>query len=573
MSRDESGSISHKFLQRIFPIDTKLVVIIDDRADVWQWSPNLIKVNPYCFFVGTGDINAMYLPKQTDGTGTSAPLAGAPPDESGSTGNSDTANGSDTAMNGTEPAASELAKDEEITDIEKQLVAMASCDAEALKEQAHQQEEIAKEQIAERPLQKMQEMLDKQDEKEATNTQPTSEQEGQLQPETIHPKRHSLLQNNDEELVYLQDTLERVHKTFFDEYDRRAAGSYGGRVAMLRGERAQKVRPGDELQIVPDIKDIMPQMRSEVLKGVVICFTGVIPQGTDHQLSDLGMWARSFGAVVLPNLTKSTTHVIAHKDRRTSKVRQAAKHPKIGIVDVSWLTECFSRWRRVSETPHAIEVERDHHASQESLPFDELEDGVVLSESESTGAEDGAATLPDDVEDEGEEFDEDDVNADDKPPALNENWSAEDWSAMHAEVDAFLDESSDNNDDDDEAGQSDASNQSNRSGRSKRSSSSPRKRKREPTESADASDAEMTDASVNGDGSELQKRKKRALERTTGLANVAVVVADKSSGLPSPDTTGPEEENQDDDNDLEALFLAGLEGPPEDEDGQLQQAS
>jgi len=556
VSRDESGSISHKFLQRIFPIDTKLVVIIDDRADVWQWSPNLIKVNPYCFFVGTGDINAMFLPKHIDGTGTPPPPPppSASADDSGSTVNADTTNGASATVNGTESIATESTKDEEITDIEKQLVAMASCDAEVLKEQAHQQEEIAKEQIAERPLQKMQEMLDKKDEQEATNAQPTSEQEGQPQAESVLPKqRHSVLQNNDEELVYLQDTLERVHKSFFDEYDRRVAGSHGGRVAVLRGERAPKVRPGDELQIVPDIKDIMPQMRSDVLKGVVICFTGVIPQGTDHQLSDLGMWARSFGAVVLPNLTKSTTHVIAHKDRRTSKVRQAAKHPNIKIVAVSWLMECFSRWRRVSETPHLIEVERDHHGSQESLPFDELEDGVVLSESESTGAEDGAVALLDDVEDEGDDFDDDDMNEDDKPPILTE-----DWNAMNAELDAFLDES-----DSDEGGQSDASTHSNRSGRSKRSSSRPRKRKREGTESADASDAEMTDASVKGDGSELQKRKKRALERTTGLTNVAV--ADKSSGLPSPDTTGPEEENQGEDNDLEALFLAGLEEPVEEE--------
>lgn len=57
-----------------------MVVIIDDRADVWEWSPNLIKVIP-CevsltspgrykltfvkddFFVGIGDINSAFLPK------------------------------------------------------------------------------------------------------------------------------------------------------------------------------------------------------------------------------------------------------------------------------------------------------------------------------------------------------------------------------------------------------------------------------------------------------------------------------------------------------------------------------
>lgn len=540
VSRDESGSLSHKNLQRIFPIDTKLVVIIDDRADVWHWTPNLIKVTPYCFFVGTGDINAMYLPKQTDGTGASPAPPAASASDAQKTDIADAANSGSRSLNGTESTV-DSNKNEEITDIEQRLVAMASSGAEDLKEQAHKQEEIAKEQITERPLQKMQEMLDKQDEADA-NSQSSSESSEPAEAENPPPKqRHSILHNNDEELIYLQDTLERVHKTFFDEHDRRAAGAHGGRVAMLRGEKGQKVRLGDELQIVPDIKDIVPQMRSEVLKGVVICFTGVIPQGTDHQLSDLGMWARSFGAVIQPNLTKSTTHVVAHKDRRTSKVRQAARHPQIKIVTVDWLMECFSRWRRVSETPHLIEVERDHHGSQESLPFDELEDGVVLSESESTG-EDWVATLPDDNDDEGEDYDEEsELNLYEKDPIRDEEWDA-----MNAEVDEFLE----GLDTEDEGNESDAST---------------RKRKRDGTDSADGSDAEGTDISVNGDGSELQKRKRRALERTTGLANVAV--ADQSSGLPSPDTTGPEEENQDDDVDdgFAAAFVAGLEGSEENE--------
>ena len=67
LSRDESGSksppypsfrtpcgialtlspgLTQKSLQRLFPCDQSMVVIIDDRADVWEWSPNLVKVIP-----------------------------------------------------------------------------------------------------------------------------------------------------------------------------------------------------------------------------------------------------------------------------------------------------------------------------------------------------------------------------------------------------------------------------------------------------------------------------------------------------------------------------------------------
>lgn len=65
LSRDESGSthfplsnlrskliplgylgMTRKSLQRLFPCDTSMVVIIDDRQDVWDGSPNLVKVIP-----------------------------------------------------------------------------------------------------------------------------------------------------------------------------------------------------------------------------------------------------------------------------------------------------------------------------------------------------------------------------------------------------------------------------------------------------------------------------------------------------------------------------------------------
>ncbi|PWZ01428.1 hypothetical protein BCV70DRAFT_225733 [Testicularia cyperi] len=64
LSRNESGSLTRKTLSRLFPVDHSMVVIIDDREDVWRRSPNLVPVVPYEFFVGIGDINATHLPAQ-----------------------------------------------------------------------------------------------------------------------------------------------------------------------------------------------------------------------------------------------------------------------------------------------------------------------------------------------------------------------------------------------------------------------------------------------------------------------------------------------------------------------------
>lgn len=58
--RHESyGSIVDIF-RSLFPCGDDMVCIIDDREDVWNYSPNLIHVRPYFYFKNTGDINAPF---------------------------------------------------------------------------------------------------------------------------------------------------------------------------------------------------------------------------------------------------------------------------------------------------------------------------------------------------------------------------------------------------------------------------------------------------------------------------------------------------------------------------------
>lgn len=64
LSRDENQSLTSKSLDKVFPVEQDLVLVIDDRGDVWDWSPNLIKVIPYNYFQGIGDINNLQLPTQ-----------------------------------------------------------------------------------------------------------------------------------------------------------------------------------------------------------------------------------------------------------------------------------------------------------------------------------------------------------------------------------------------------------------------------------------------------------------------------------------------------------------------------
>lgn len=50
-----------KHIQRLFPYNSSMVVIIDDRADVWGNSPNLVKVVPCEFSFLLGPCNGRGL--------------------------------------------------------------------------------------------------------------------------------------------------------------------------------------------------------------------------------------------------------------------------------------------------------------------------------------------------------------------------------------------------------------------------------------------------------------------------------------------------------------------------------
>jgi RNA polymerase II subunit A C-terminal domain phosphatase len=237
------------------------------------------------------------------------------------------------------------------------------------------------------------------------------------------------------------------------------------------------------------------------------------------------MWAVSFGAHVSPNLTKSTTHVIADKDRRTSKVRQAAKHPHIKIVDRLWLFECFSRWTRVDEDQYIIPVEEDNRPIIALPTADRPEVILHLSDDEERGGmgDEDENELPESpIEEMLEDF-----NWDDFDDEINEMLESEGTQDSDLELDdappPLLSEAE-----------------------------ASRKRKL----------GDLDEDAANGAGeSRLQLRKKRAFGRTTSLTHVASA-AEESGGLPSPETTAVEEGEGDDDEagrEMEREMLAAFE--------------
>ncbi|EXJ59850.1 hypothetical protein A1O7_03997 [Cladophialophora yegresii CBS 114405] len=379
LSRDESGSMIAKNLERLFPVDTKMVVIIDDRGDVWKWSANLIRVTPFDFFVGIGDINSSFLPKKQEiqATPTAEPKM-------------ITANGADAGANG-EGERNGMAEDgtstiQNGTAALEQLIAMSGSDSPAVRElQTKDQEEIIKVQLKDKPLLKMQLQQDEKDEAEAVvngeattsqSTESDSSDSSNSSESNSGPKqkaRHSILKNDDEELIHLEATLTKVHEAFFAEYDRKRLGGKGGRVAELTGKRKEPLPSREdnegqslELRFLPDVKRVMPAMKMRVLAGVRIVFSGVLPLGTDIQNADISTWAKTFGATITDKISREVTHVIAARPG-TAKVKQAVKRG-IKVVGTPWLIASMQQWRKLDERPYLLEgVQKQKHETLSEL--------------------------------------------------------------------------------------------------------------------------------------------------------------------------------------------------------------
>lgn len=477
LSRDESGSMTAKNLQRLFPVDTKMVVIIDDRGDVWKWSPNLIKVTPYDFFVGIGDINSSFLPKRPAlRTSTKAGVASLqlPNDELAEAA---TEPESEVKTNGIAYAnavvLTESPVDTKTTPLEH-IVAMSGNENSAVREaQATSQTETLNVQMEERPLAQKQKQLEadeiaaeanaaKEDGKD-TSMPPSSEELSDME----KPK-HNLLQDHDRELFQLEESLRSVHAAFFQAYSQQMNAAKGGRVGKLIG--GHKITPTDkmDLDLIPDIKKILPAVKSRVFRGTVIVFSGVVPLGMDVASTDIAILAKSFGARIDDDVTRSTTHVVAARNR-TQKVRAAVRRGKgrIRVVSPQWLLDSIGSWQRKDEQAYLLDIEEGKNYPMEDDEILSLSesDGSGSNEASDSGTSDALRGKPirpslhltiktpsvtaDDEESDLEGIVPPENNVDDKSPV---GGTSEDWSAMHDELADFLGSDAEDDEEDDEVG-------------------------------------------------------------------------------------------------------------------------
>ncbi len=332
LSRDESGSMNFKSLKRLFPVDTSMVVIIDDRADVWQWSQNLIKVKPFEFFPDIGDINSSFLPKRRE---LSVPVE---PKQ-------------------VENATSEPKEpDSELSTIDQLIAVTGGDDANLLAEQTTQQEAALEAQKADRPLAKQQEALEASEKDDSTKDGEVSDTMDE------HDHRPILMESTDTELVLIETLLMRIHKEFYAEHPRSRTKGHHRKVAALKGSAKPSLGP----LLQADVKPIIGSIRSEVLAGTVILFSGVVPVGMEWKSNDLVIQAQMYGATVLEDIREGLTHLVAPK-KGTEKIWQALQLGGVQFVKPSWLIQSVAKWKRQPEDEHALDVDAAEYRARNGL--------------------------------------------------------------------------------------------------------------------------------------------------------------------------------------------------------------
>ncbi|KAK4442692.1 putative RNA polymerase II subunit A C-terminal domain phosphatase [Podospora aff. communis PSN243] len=555
ISRDENGNMLAKSLQRLFPVSTNMVVIIDDRADVWPRNRhNLIKVAPYDFFRGIGDINSSFLPKRKDILPTAA--AKEEPAVNGS--------GGPAKAKAPEKALDEFAEDMPVTQA-----------------QLEEQERTLEKQMKDRPLQLLQELQDREDEEAAERATVHSEDGDETRSSSPPPQRHQVLRDDDTELEFLEQHLTQLHKTYFTEYDRQQ--SHNGAATV-------------DATTIPDVGPLLDTLKSRALRGLKVVLTGIIPNEISVERSEIGQQLLSFGATILNRVSRNTTHVVVNPQRLlTEKLKQALRIPTIKIVNPEWLAACFSQWAIVDETPYLVHVDVTNWPGRRAACDSEVEEtddttkgkrgGKILrlkatAKAANTSGE--AQELDDDSDDEGDSDDQDDEEEEmalmpddlaDGQLSPVDGLKTFNWGSADAELDEFLAEGSDDEDEDDGETQD-------TEGVTDADEPTPsRKRKfdgEEETEGEGGTDSERGSQGENApprprSGQSKKLRRTQSVRGTSSLRNQYVSDADgdgdRDSSLPTPQGTGDEEDIKGDvelkdldeaDPDLEAELEAEL---------------
>lgn len=257
------------YCRALFPCGDDLVCIIDDREDVWQGCGNLVQVKPYHFFRHTGNINAPPGLEKADASRLSEPTNTNESCTNDSQ-NKDSKNDTSEPLNETKQSLDNpTVKETNHEDKEDKKT------ENEMKETKNEKDENTKANTEEDVESNVQSNIAKEDDKtdkEVTEVAPSVKTDKDSKQATPKPESDIIDEDDDDYLLYLEDILRRIHTEFYVTLDQ---------------ENTRK-----------SLRDIIPRVRSQVLKGLYLTFSGLIPTHQKLHQSRAYKVARAFGAEV-----------------------------------------------------------------------------------------------------------------------------------------------------------------------------------------------------------------------------------------------------------------------------------
>ncbi|KAL7312804.1 CTD phosphatase Fcp1 [Mucor circinelloides] len=441
LTRDENGSLTKKRLDRLFPADQSKVVVLDDRADVWDHSPNLIQIKPYEYFAGVGDINAPPNAQSTnvippeilkDDVNTAADV---------NSGEQSKGNELDTTVNKTdqvEASKSSGTVHNENKKLKNQHDNEDDLDLES--SSGSSSEESEDEDDAKINAGHDEKSTQDSNNISAGSNQPSKNQQESSTPSQANSNSEDLSNSNgksdadannasidtntskdepDNEAVSraAEEASPNVEVPSQEKLSNNILASFNpkhedtDRILQVINQALTDVhdefyRRVDEGESEPHVAIILPEIKRKVLKGCTLVFSGVIPLHYRPQDATIWKMAVAFGATCLEELTGKVTHLVA-ANAGTSKVNTARKYQHIKIVSPPWLMNSIWNFKRENETPYIIPVEdvssEIENPEEASLDFDEEEVELDMDWSDSeidealaddTGTEGNGTPLP-----------------------------------------------------------------------------------------------------------------------------------------------------------------------------------
>ncbi|XP_050305467.1 RNA polymerase II subunit A C-terminal domain phosphatase [Anthonomus grandis grandis] len=306
LSRDECFDPTSKKanLSALFPCGDDMVCIIDDREDVWSHALNLIHVKPYHFFQHTGDINA---PPGLDKHEA---------DDKEGVDLTKIVKNNKTPKEKPSEATEVDSKEDKVNPSEKTDEEMNENEVETTTKSEEAEEMVKTDTTTNGELSKSEEVESEEHNgklKAAENVKKPATDDGLIE-----------IEDPDDYLVYLEDVLKRIHRAYYEMYDKMEAGK------------------------IPDLKKVIPNVKCKVLKGTKLVFSGLVPTHYKLEQSKAYQVARSLGAEVQNDLDDDTTHLVAVRPG-TAKVNAGRRRKNLKIVTPDWLWCCAERWEHADE--------------------------------------------------------------------------------------------------------------------------------------------------------------------------------------------------------------------------------